>query len=129
MQIRAPAAAMVETLELYPGDLVRPGQGVATLLFLRAPWIRCYVPQNQLGQVAAGMAVGVSVDSFPGEAFPGVIRWISAEAEFTPRNVQTYEKRAELMFEMKVDITDQSERLRPGMYADVRVAGSPQASP
>jgi HlyD family secretion protein len=123
----------VETLDLQPGDLVRAGQSVATLLLERRPWVRCYVPENRLGLVRPGLAVTVTVDSFPGETFAGVVRKVSAQAEFTPRNVQTTEKRAELVFEMKVDIAGAegvAERLRAGMYADVHIAaGAAGAAP
>jgi len=67
----------------------------------------------------------VTVDSFPGESFPGIVRRISSEAEFTPRNVQTTEKRSELVFEMKVDLVNSGNRLRAGMYADVLIMPQP----
>ena len=64
----------------------------------------------------------MGVDTFPGRRFKGIVRRISSAAEFTPRNVQTTEKRSELVFQMKVDLTgDGVEALRPGMYADVYI--------
>ncbi|MCX7716921.1 MAG: HlyD family efflux transporter periplasmic adaptor subunit [Candidatus Sumerlaeaceae bacterium] len=119
-RILAPARAMVETLDLEPGDLVRAGEPVAVIQLDKAPYIRCYVPENRLGEVRPGQAVTVTVDSFPGRRFAGRVRRVNAEAEFTPRNVQTSEKRSELVFEMKVDVTGDASALRAGMYADVR---------
>ncbi|HUT23466.1 MAG TPA: efflux RND transporter periplasmic adaptor subunit [Sumerlaeia bacterium] len=96
-------------------------QAAAVLIRKGDNWVRCYVPENRLGLVRPGKEVLITVDSYPGEVFPGIVRWVSAEAEFTPRNVQTSEKRAELAFEMKVDIKEKDGKLRPGMYADVHI--------
>ncbi len=121
MRISAPADALVDTLDLRPGDLVRAGETVAILYLRTRPWVRCYVPENRLGDMKPGADVTVTVDTWPGRQFKGQVRRLAAEAEFTPRNVQTTEKRAELVFEMKVDVTDGAEDLRAGMFADVRV--------
>lgn len=123
--VRAPVGCVVETFDLRPGDLVKPGEPLAVLHLLSTPWIRCYVPENRLGEVRPGMKVGITVDSFPGEVFPGIIRRVRSEAEFTPRNVQTTEKRSELVFEMKVDVPEKGERLRAGMFADVHISNGP----
>ena len=120
-RIIAPFDAMVETLDLKPGDLVRAGETVAVLNLKNRPWVRCYVPENRLGMVKPGETVEVTVDSYPDERFPGKVRRLSSEAEFTPRNVQTTEKRAEQVYEMKVDIIEKGENPRAGMYADVHV--------
>ncbi|MBE7560476.1 efflux RND transporter periplasmic adaptor subunit [bacterium] len=120
-RILAPLPAVVEVLDLEPGDLVRAGQTVAVLNLLNNPWVRCYVPENRLGWVKPGDEVRITVDSFPGRVFSGKVRRLAAEAEFTPRNVQTSEKRAELVFEMKVDVLDADGDLRAGMYADVTI--------
>ncbi|MBI5154185.1 HlyD family efflux transporter periplasmic adaptor subunit, partial [Candidatus Poribacteria bacterium] len=95
----------------------------AVLQLKNEPWVRCYVPERNLGHVKTGMSVTVTVDTFPDKAYPGKVRRVSSEAEFTPRNIQTSEKRAELVFETKVDITGDSEGLRSGMFADVHLDG------
>ena len=120
-RIVAPCDATIETLELEPGDLVRAAEPVAVLNLKTGPWVRCYVPENRLGLVNPGDRVKVSVDTFPNETFTGRVRWLSAEAEFTPRNIQTPEKRSELVFEMKVDVLEGHEKIRAGMYADVTI--------
>jgi HlyD family secretion protein len=111
----------VDTLDLRTGDLVRAGETVAVLNLKTQPYVRCYLPENRLGWVKPGQEVGVTVDSFPGQQFRGKVRRVSAQAEFTPRNVQTQEKRSELVFEMKVDVPDGEGKLRGGMYADVHI--------
>jgi len=121
MTILSPADARVETLDLEPGDLVQAGQPVALLTLLTQPYVRCYVPENRLGWVQPGKPVWVTVDSFPEDRFDGQVRYVASEAEFTPRNVQTTEKRSELVFECRVTIVDDDPRLRPGMFADVHI--------
>ena len=123
--ILSPSEAVVETLDLELGDLVQAGETIAVLNLMNRPWVRCYVPENRLGLAKVGTQVSVSVDSYPDVAFSGQIRRLSSDAEFTPRNVQTTEKRSELVFEMKVDILENGDRLRAGMYADVHV-GAPK---
>ena len=120
-RILAPSDAEVDTLDLRPGDLVRAGETVAVLNLKTQPYVRCYLPENRLGWVKPGQEVGVTVDSYPGRGFRGKVRWVSVQAEFTPRNIQTQEKRSELVFEMKVDILDAEGGLRAGMYADVHI--------
>jgi len=120
-RILSPSDAMVETLDLKPGDLVKAGEPLAVLNLKNTPWVRCYIPENHLGSIRPGDLVMVTVDSYPGEKFPGKVRRLSSEAEFTPRNIQTTEKRSELVFEVKVDILERGEKLRAGMYADVYV--------
>ena len=120
-EIRAPMKSIVEILDLQPGDLVQPGQTIATLLLMEAPYVRCYVPENQLGYVHLGQKVKVTVDTFPDKRFSGNIQRIYSEAEFTPRNVQTQEKRAELVFEMKVYFLEGIDLVRAGMYADIYI--------
>ncbi|MCX7019915.1 MAG: efflux RND transporter periplasmic adaptor subunit [Candidatus Sumerlaeota bacterium] len=120
-RILAPMDSTVETLDLKPGDLVKAGETVSVLNLRNSPWVRCYVPENRLGLVRTGMDVDVTVDSFPGKRFKARVRRVNSEAEFTPRNVQTTEKRSELVFEMKADVLQDGGQLRAGMYADVHV--------
>jgi HlyD family secretion protein len=62
--------------------------------------------------------VGVTVDSFPGQTFEGTVTYISDEAEFTPRSVQTREERVNLVFAVKIRLENPDYKLKPGMPAD-----------
>jgi HlyD family secretion protein len=62
------------------------------------------------------------VDSFPGKKYDGTVTYISSEAEFTPKNVQTKDERIKLVFGVKVSIRNVNSELKPGMPADVRIA-------
>jgi len=67
--IKAPVDALIDTLDLEPGDLVGAGKPVATLLRTGSLWVRAYLPEAQLGFVQPGLPVKVRVDSFPGRDF------------------------------------------------------------
>jgi len=117
--IRAPVDAVVEVLDLEPGDLVGAGKPVATLLRTNELWVRAYLPENRLGYVQPGLKVKIRVDSFPQKNFSGTVRRVNRQAEFTPRNVQTTEERVLQVFQTEVVIDDPDRLLRPGMNADV----------
>ena len=117
--IRAPVDAVVEVLDLEPGDLVGAGKPVATLLRTNDLWVRAYLPEKRLGYVQPGLKVKIRVDSFPQKNFSGTVRRVNRQAEFTPRNVQTTEERVLQVFQTEVVIDDPDRLLRPGMNADV----------
>lgn len=119
--IKAPVDALVDTLDLEPGDLVGAGKPVATLLRIGSLWVRAYLPEARLGFVQPGLPVKVRVDSFPGKDFRGTVRRIFRQGEFTPRNVQTHEERALQVFQTEVVVDDPDNVLRPGMNADVTI--------
>ncbi len=123
-EIKAPVSALVETLDLEPGDLVAAGKPVAILLRTGDLWVRAYLPEARLGFVQPGMRVKVRVDSFPGRDFSGVVRRIHRQGEFTPRNVQTHEERVLQVFQVEVTLDDPDHLLRPGMSADVTIPAS-----
>jgi len=121
-EIKAPVDALVETLDLEPGDLVAAGKPVAVLLRTGDLWVRAYLPEARLGFVQPGLRVKVRVDSFPGRDFSGVVRRIHRQGEFTPRNVQTHEERVLQVFQVEVALDDPDHLLRPGMSADVTIS-------
>ncbi len=127
LTVRAPVAGRIEVFDLRPGDLVAPNQPVATLLEPNELWVRLYVPETRLGEVAVGQTARIRVDSFPGREFPGRVVEIRHRAEYLPRNVQTLEQRADQVFGVKVAI-DPAPELKPGMAATARFDSIP-ASP
>ncbi len=117
----APMAGLVDTLDLRPGDFVAPGQPACEILEMSVLEVVVYLPENRLGFAHEGDEVSVVVDSYPDETFSGTIRRVAAEAEFTPRNVQTVEERVTQVFAVEVTIQNPDGRLRPGMAADVTI--------
>ena len=124
LTIKSPGDAIVEALDLQPGDLAAANAPVLSLLDTNSLWVRAYVPENRL-DVRIGQHVAVTVDSFPGRRFPARVTFVSRQAEFTPNNVQTPEERSKQVFRIKVSLENTADRdvLRPGMAADVWLEG------
>lgn len=116
LKIVAPAAGVVEALDLRPGDLVNPNQAALTLLEDGQLWVRVYVPEPDLGLVHVGQEIGVSIDSFPDRTFRGKVVEIRDQGEYTPRNLQTLDQRSDLVFGTKIEVESAPE-LKAGMTA------------
>ena len=69
---------------------------------LEHPWLRAFVSETDLGRIKLSDTVKVSTDSFPDKTYEGILTYISSQAEFTPKSVQTFEERVKLMFRIKV---------------------------
>jgi HlyD family secretion protein len=121
LEVKAPADAVVEVLQVRPGDLINANSPVATLVEINRLWVRVYVPEPELGSAQLGKEVSVTVDTFKGESFKGVIEEIASRGEFTPRNVQTREERTHQVFSMRVRLDNSARKLRAGMAADVSI--------
>ncbi len=120
-QVLSPTAAIVEVLDVRPGDLISPNSPIATLLEQDQLYIRIYVPETRIGRVRAGQRAELRVDSFPGRVFEAEVEQINQKAEFLPRNVQTREERVHQVFGVKLRIRDPEGRIRAGMAADVKL--------
>lgn len=120
----APAAAVVEVMDVRPGDLIAPSTPIITLLEPDQLYIRIYVPETDIGRVWIGQKAAVRLDALPGQTFQGVVEQINQEAEFLPRNVQTSEERIHEMIGVKVRIQNAHGRIRAGMAADVMLERS-----
>jgi len=120
----APAGGVVTHKAVEAGELVAPGATLVTLVELASVHVMLYLTEIEVGRVRLGDAADVEIDAFPGRPFPGRVTYISPEAEFTPKNVQTKEDRVKLVFGVKVEIENREGLLKPGLPADaiLRVA-------
>lgn len=116
--VRAPMDGWVMRTVFQPGEHVPPGAPVVVIADLRELTLKVYLPEDKFGQVALGQAAAVTVDSYPGEEFPGEVTFIASEAEFTPRNVQTREDRVKSVYAIKLRVPNEDLALKPGMFAD-----------
>jgi len=121
LAIRSPATARVEALDLRPGTIIAPSATAATLVEDDQLYVRIYVPETELGHVAIGQKVPIAVDSFPDQRFEGVVQHINSVGEYSPRNLQTADERADQVFATRVGITSGGDRLRAGMAASITV--------
>lgn len=103
------------------GETTPAGMPVYTIGDLDRVWIKVYVREADLGRVRLGHLAEVSTDSYPDKVYAGRVTKIASEAEFTPKNVQTFEERVKLVFGVEVSVDNVDEELKPGMPADVRI--------
>jgi HlyD family secretion protein len=118
-RMHAPFDGFVTVKDVEEGEFVQAGSPVLTLAQLDRVWVKTYVPETQLGRVFYGQKADVISDTFPGKRYPGTVTYISAEAEFTPKNVQTKEERVKLVYRIKVSLENPDQELKAGMPVDV----------
>jgi HlyD family secretion protein len=121
LAVKAPRAARVESLDLRPGDILAPNATAATLLEDDQLYVRIYVPETRIGRIRVGEEVPVTVDSFPGRAFKGVVEHINSVGEYSPRNLQTADERADQVFATRIGLREDKDDLRAGMAAFITV--------
>jgi HlyD family secretion protein len=119
-EVRSPAVAVVETMDLRPGDLLAANSPVAQLLEANELYLMVYVPETQIGAVQVGKTAQIRVDTFPGRVFQARIEQIRQQSEFLPRNVQTKEERVHQVIGVKLRVDNTSNQLRAGVSADVQ---------
>jgi HlyD family secretion protein len=119
--LRAPTAGVVTVRQAELGEVVAPGTPVVTLADLDHIWLRAYVAETDLGRIHWGQDVTVTTDTYPGKQYHGRISFISSDAEFTPKSVQTTKERVTLVYRIKIDIDNFNHELKPGMPADARI--------
>jgi len=119
--LTAPCAGLIRHKAINPGELAAPGATLLELSDIETVDVTVYIPETQIGQVKVGQAAQVYVDGYPNEVFAGRVTFIAAEAEFTPKNVQTQEERVNLVFGVKITVNNPDHRLKPGMPADVEI--------
>jgi HlyD family secretion protein len=127
--IYAPFSGVVLRKNVELGETVAAGTPVHTIGDLSSPWIKVYVPEAKLGLVKLGQKALVSTDTHKGKTYDGRVSYISSEAEFTPKNVQTQEERVKLVYAVKVRVQNPDQELKPSMPADVKIQLKGPASP
>jgi HlyD family secretion protein len=119
-EIIAPADGTVLTRVVEPGAIVAAGATVYSVSLGSPVWVRAYVSEPDLGGVRPGMPVVVATDG--GDRYHGHVGFISPDAEFTPKTVQTTALRTDLVYRVRVIVDDPDNKLRRGMPVTVNVA-------
>jgi len=117
----APSRGIVSVRAREVGAIVQVGQTVYTVALTDPVWIRAYVSQPRLGRIKPGMSVKLEIDSMPGRQYDGSVGFISPDAEFTPKTVQTEQVRDDLVYRIRVIARDPDNVFRQGMPVTVRV--------
>ncbi|HOP39835.1 MAG TPA: efflux RND transporter periplasmic adaptor subunit [Geobacteraceae bacterium] len=119
--LASPAKGLVLSKNIEPGEQVAAGTPVITVGMLDDVWLRAYISETDLGRVKVGQQATVTTDSYPDKIYRGHISFISQEAEFTPKSVQTKKERVKLVYRIKIVIPNQDQELKPGMPADAEI--------
>ncbi len=115
--VLAPTDGVVTTRVAEPGEILPPGATIALLTDLARPWLTVWIDEPSLSQVILGQQVTVLIDGSD-RTFEGTVSFISPVAEFTPKNVQTPDERAKLVFRVKVQLANPDGIFKPGMPAE-----------
>ena len=119
--ILAPISGVVLVKDSEEGEVILPGVPIVTIADPNDMWVKIYIDEINIGKIRLGQHAALHVDSYPEREFSGKVTYISDEAEFTPKNIQTREDRVKLVFAVKVGIDNEGGLLKSGMYADVRL--------
>lgn len=128
-QTRLGFAELAATLDGYiltksslAGEVVKPGAPVFTVIDLNNLWVTAYINEKDLGRVKLGQKADVFTDTYRGKKYNGEVSFVSSQAEFTPKTIQTTEERVKLVYRIKVRVDNSSLELKPGMPADACIS-------
>lgn len=117
----APVGGVVLSKSAEMGEILAAGATVVTLGDIDHPWVRGYVSESDLGRVKLGMPATVTTDSYPGKEYKGKVTFLSSEAEFTPKQIQTTEERQKLVYRVKIEVENPNHELKSNMPVDARI--------
>ena len=121
----APIAGVVMGHYVELGELVAAGQPAMTIGDIARPWVRIYVNQVALPALRVGAAAEGRLDGPEDRVYRGRIASINTKAEYTPRVALTESERADMMFGVKVEFTDSTGALKPGLPITVKLGSAP----
>ena len=117
----SPIGGVVLVKSAEVGEVIAAGTAVLTVGDIDHPWVRAYIGESDKGRVKLGDKVNVTTDSYPGKIYPGRVSFISSEAEFTPKQIQTAEERAKLVYRVKIAVDNPKGELNSNMPADAEI--------
>jgi HlyD family secretion protein len=126
--VKSPVDGVVTEKLAEHGELLTRGAGLVVISELARPWLTIYLPEPDLGRIRLGQEAEVATDS--GQQRTGHVTFVSPQAEFTPKNVQTPDERAKLVYRVKIGLENPDGLFKPGMPAEARLrpAGAVEAA-
>lgn len=124
-RLLSPADAVVLSRVREPGSMVGPDAPVYTLSLRDPVYVRAYVAEPDLGRVVPGTPVRLRTDSSAKE-YNGKVGFVSPRAEFTPKSVETTALRTDLVYRLRIVVSDADDGLRQGMPVTVMVDAPPK---
>jgi len=120
-ELVCPLNGFVLVKSALSGEVVQIGAPVFTVVDLNNIWVTAYINETELGRVKLNQEAYVLADTYPGKRYKGWVSFVSSEAEFTPKTIQTTEERVKLVYRIKVRVDNSSLELKPGMPADAYI--------
>lgn len=121
-KIYAPTDGVIAGKIVEEGEVISAGTPVVTIINPNKLYLRVFLSTDKAGKLKIGNISKITPDAFPNETFEAYVYKISQKAEFTPKNVETKEQRAKLVFEVKLKVKDNKERkLKAGMPAEAKI--------
>jgi len=103
-ELVSPLNGFVLVKSSLSGEVVQIGAPVFTVVDLNNIWVTAYINETDLGRVKLGQEAYVITDTYPGKRYKGWVSFVSSEAEFTPKTIQTTEERVKLVYRIKVRV-------------------------
>jgi HlyD family secretion protein len=119
--VASPVDGVVLVKAADVGEVLAPGTTVVTVGDIDHPWLRGYVNETDLGKIKLGAKAKVTTDSYPGKVYQGRVTFISSEAEFTPKQIQTEQERVKLVYRIKIEMDNPRRELKENMPADAEI--------
>jgi HlyD family secretion protein len=119
--ISAPVDGVVLVKAADVGEVLGAATTVVTVGDIEHPWLRGYIDESELGRVKLGAKARITTDSFPNKSYDGHISFISSEAEFTPKQIQTQRERVKLVYRIKIAVDNPAHELKSNMPADAEI--------
>lgn len=119
-ELYAPSAGTVLTRAVEPGTILNAGGTVFSVSLTRPVWVRAYVSETDLSRATPGSEMTIYTDGRPDKPYHGKIGFVSPTAEFTPKSVETPELRTDLVYRLRIIVTDPDDSLRQGMPVTLR---------
>ncbi|MBC2857098.1 HlyD family efflux transporter periplasmic adaptor subunit [Cetobacterium sp. 2A] len=116
--ILAPLDGVVESVNFKLGEVVGTGNSIITMLDSKNLWTKIYVHEKILPKLHLGQKVVIRSNFVP-KNYEGEIIYIASNSEFTPMNIVTKEDRLKLVYQIKVKVLNNDDKLKSGMLAEV----------
>ncbi|OGU54029.1 MAG: hypothetical protein A2V66_13045 [Ignavibacteria bacterium RBG_13_36_8] len=116
--VTAPLSGQIIKKFVEVGELVTPLSSLVKISDLSKVELVIYASEKDLGKVKLGNRAEISTDTYKEKTYEGKVIYISSEAEFTPKNIQTKDERTKLVFAVKIEIPNLDFELKAGMPAD-----------
>lgn len=100
-QLMAPKDGPIEYRVANAGEVLAAGGKVFTMLDATYVYMDIYLPTVQAGRVALGAEARIVLDAYPDRPLPAHVVYVSSQAQFTPKTVETKDEREKLMFRIR----------------------------